>query len=307
VRIATIVLLAGVLGGGAAIARPLPPTPRVPPFAFTANLAQGLPSAVCFSPGPDLAHARRLSGLGYAETAWSPDGKRLAVAGGRATTNPIRVETAAGKKLRPVTSPRLATEEDSNPAWSPDGKAIAFSRYVFYGRHTDYRRAGIWTVDLADGRERHLTQRFGDVLAWSPTGDVIAADLGNHDGGEEIELLSPKGDVVARFELPALEQFDRGASWSPDGRRLAVGGGAIVDRSGTIVAGYAPRSTDSAVSMEPSWAADGSIVFVRAATVYHARVNVRTLAPADLYLAEVDKNCVSAFRLARAHGTNGTR
>jgi Ca2+-binding RTX toxin-like protein len=37
--------------------------------------------------------------------------------------------------------------------------------------------------------------------------------------------------------------------------------------------------------MEPSWAADGSIVFARAATVYHARVNVRTLAPGDLYLA----------------------
>jgi dipeptidyl aminopeptidase/acylaminoacyl peptidase len=228
VRIATIVLLASALGGGAAIARPLPPTPRVPPFAFTANLAQGLPRAVCFSPG-EVAHARRLTGLGYAETAWSPDGKRLAVAGGRATTNSIRVETAAGKRLRPVTSPRLATEEDSNPAWSPDGKTIAFSRYVFYGRHTDYRRAGIWTVDLADGRERHLTQRFGDVLAWSPTGDVIAADLGNHDGGEEIELLSAKGGVVARFELAALDQFDRERA----GRPTAGGSRSVVARSST--------------------------------------------------------------------------
>ena len=283
-RIATIVLLAGILGGGAAIARPLPPTPRVPPFAFTADLQHGAPSAVCFSAAVDVEHAHRLTGLGYAETAWSPDGKRLAVAGGRAATNPIRVETAAGKKLTRVTSPRLATEDDSNPAWSPDGKTIAFSRYVFSGRHADFRRAGIWTVDLARGRERHLTQSFGDVLAWSPTGDVIAADLGSN-GGEEIELLSPKGDVVARLELSALGQFDRGASWSPDGRRLAVGGGAIIDRTGTIVARYAPHSTDSAVSMEPSWAADGTIVFARAATVYHARINVRTLAPSDLYLA----------------------
>lgn len=283
-RIATIVLLAGVLGGGAAIARPFPPTPRVPPFAFTAGLRNDPTGAVCFSAGADVAHARRLTGLGYAETAWSPDGRRLAVAGGRAATNPIRVETAAGKKLRRVTSPRLATEDDSNPAWSPDGKTIAFSRYVFTGRHVDFGRAGIWTVDLASGRERHLTRSFGDVLAWSPTGDVIAADLGRN-AGEEIALLSPKGDVVSRFELSALGQFDRGATWSPDGRRLAVGGGAIIDRAGTIVARYAPRSTDSAVSLEPSWAADGSIVFARAATVYHSRINLRTLAPSDLYLA----------------------
>jgi hypothetical protein len=283
VRIATIVLLTGALSGGA-VAHPLPPTPRVPSFAFTVDLRHGAPSAVCFSRAGDVEHARRLTGLGYAETAWSPNGERLAVAGGRGMTNPIRVETAGGKKLRRVTSPHLATEDDSNPAWSADGKTIAFSRYVFSGRHANFRRAGIWTVDLANGRERHLSQSFGVALAWSPSGDVIAADLGNN-GGEEIELLSPQGGTAARFKLTSLGQFDRGASWSPDGKLLAVGGGAIIDRTGTIVAQYAPRSTDSAVSMLPSWAPDGSIVFERAATVYDARTNVRTLGQSDLYLA----------------------
>jgi hypothetical protein len=283
VRIATFVLLTGALSGGA-VARPLPPTPRVPPFAFTVDLRHGAPSAVCFSGAGDVQRARRLTGLGYAETAWSPGGKRLAVAGGRGTTNPIRVETAIGKKLRRVTSPHLATEDDSNPAWSADGKTIAFSRYVFSGRHANFRRAGIWTVDLASGRERHLSRSFGVALAWSPSGDVIAADLGN-DGGEEIALFSPQGGTAARFKLTSLGQFDRGASWSPDGKLLAVGGGTIIDRTGTIVARYAQRSTDSAVSMLPSWAANGSIVFERAATAYDARTNVRTLGQSDLYLA----------------------
>jgi dipeptidyl aminopeptidase/acylaminoacyl peptidase len=283
VRIATIVLLAGALSGGAAVARSGPPTPRVPPFAFTAALGPGA-SAVCFNGSSDVAHARRLTGIGYAETAWSPDGKRLAVAGGRTNTNPIRVETAAGRKLKPVTSPRLATEDDSNPAWSADGKTIAFSRYVFYGPHTDYRRAGIWTVDVATRRQRQLERSFADVLAWSPTGDVIAADLGNTGGREVIEFLSPGGTVVSRFEL-ALGEFDQGASWSPDGKLLAVGGGAIIDRTGAIVARYAPPSTDAAASLIPSWAADGSILFERGATVYDARTNVRTLGKTDLYLA----------------------
>jgi dipeptidyl aminopeptidase/acylaminoacyl peptidase len=280
-----IVLLVGVLSGGAAVAQPRPPTPRPPDFAFTVDLRRsGAPTAVCFSARGDIAHLRRLTGLGYDAAAWSSDGKRLAVGGGRRGTNPIRVETAAGKKLRPVTSPRLATEDDSSPAWSPDGKRIAFSRSVFFGPHVDYRRTGIWTVDLSTRRQHHLTRDFADALAWAPGGEVIAADLGSGGDGEEIELLSPQGGVTARFKLSALGQFDRGASWSPDGKLLAVGGGAVIDRTGTIVERYAPPSTNDAVSLLPSWAADGSIVFERAATVYDARTNVRTLGQSDLYL-----------------------
>ena len=122
------------------------------------------------------------------------------MAGGRRSSNPIRVEPAAGGKLKAVTAPRLATESDSNPAWSPDGTRIAFSRYVSYGRHADYRRAGIWIVNLATRRERHLTRSFGSPLAWSPTGDVIAADLGN-DLGEKIAILTPDGQFAGRFKL----------------------------------------------------------------------------------------------------------
>jgi hypothetical protein len=240
-------------------------------------------SAVCFSASSGVSTARRLTGIAFAETAWAPGGKRLAVAGGRPSTNPIRVETAAGRKLKPVSSPRLATEDDSSPAWSADGKTIAFSRYVFYGRHTDYRRAGIWRVDVATRRQRQLGRSFADVLAWSPTGDVIAADLGNIGGKEVIELISPEGAVISRFEL-ALGEFDQGASWSPDGKLLAVGGGVIVDRTGKTQWHYAPPSTDEAVSMLPSWAQDGSIVFERAATVYDARTNQRLLGQTDLYV-----------------------
>ena len=134
--------------------------PREQELAFTVAL-RGSPPAVCVGSLSDLAHVRRLTGLRYAETAWSPDGKRLALTGGKGRTNPIRVERADGTKLRALTSPRLATESDSNATWSPDGKSIAFSRYVYYGRHTDYRRFGVWTVNVVTGRETHLTLDFG--------------------------------------------------------------------------------------------------------------------------------------------------
>ena len=251
-------------------------------IAFTVSL-RGSPSAVCISAAGDVAHAHRLTGLDYTQAAWSPDGTRLAVTGGKGVTNPIRFETAAGTKLRAVSSPRLTTESDSNPTWSPDGTRIAFSRYVSYGPHTDYRRAGIWIVDLATRRETHLTRDFGAPLVWAPTGDVIAADLGN-DGGEKFELLTPDGQVAGRFKLTSLGEFDQGASWSPDGQLLAVGGGEIVDRAGAVARRYAAASTNAAVSRLPSWAPDGSVVFERAATVYNARTNIRSLGQTDLYM-----------------------
>jgi len=146
--------------------------------------------------------ARRLSGtIGYAADAWSPDGTRIALAGGTHMTNPIRVENADGTGLHAVSRPRLATEDDAGAAWSPDGTAIAFSRYVFYGKHTDYNRFGVWIVDVRTRHERRLTREYAGALAWSPTGDVIAADLGE-DLDAKIALVRPDGAVVRTFTVP---------------------------------------------------------------------------------------------------------
>ena len=63
---------------------------------------------------------------------------------GKPYVGPIRIGNADGGHFRAATSPRTKTEEDGSPDWSPDGAAIAFSRYVYYGPHTDYKRAGLW-------------------------------------------------------------------------------------------------------------------------------------------------------------------
>jgi Ca2+-binding RTX toxin-like protein len=243
-----------------------------------------------------------LTGLGwYERLAWSWRGNQVAIAGGRSRpveTYPIHVGRADGTGVRAVTSPRLATEDDSSPAWSPDGTQIAFVRSVFAGPGADYRRAGVWVADVANHRERQLTHELAGTLAWSSTGDVIAADVGA-DIGDEIVLVKPDGNVERRISLSSLGRFDRGVSWSPDGLRLAVGGGAIVDRAGRLVGRYAPPSSDDAVSTLPSWSADAStIVFERARTTYDARTNIRSLADADLYSVPAEGG--RAVRLTRA-------
>ncbi len=212
-------------------------------------------------------------------------------------TNPIRVENADGTGLHAVSRPRLATEDDAGAAWSPDGTAIAFSRYVFYGKHTDYNRFGVWIVDVRTRHERRLTREYAGALAWSPTGDVIAADLGE-DLDAKIALVRPDGAVVRTFTVPGYKGFNAGLSWSPDGTRLAVGGGAIVDRAGTIVGRYAPPSTDEQVSASPDWSPDGTtIAFARFATQINSRVNVRYALQSDLYEAPADGG--EAVRLTR--------
>lgn len=231
--------------------------------------------AACTAPTDGLSRARRLGAIGSAGGSWSPDGARVALVVGQA----IAVANADGSSLRIVTSPRKTSEDDHAPTWSPDGSAIAFSRY------TGSARNGVWIVVVATRAERQLTRRYARALAWSPTGDVIAADYGVYLRGE-IALVEPDGTVRRRLDVPDFKGFNAGVSWSPDGTRLAVGGGAIVDRSGAIVGRYAGPSTDEAVSASPSWSPDGSsVAFARFATEYDARTNFRYVEQADLYVA----------------------
>jgi WD40-like Beta Propeller Repeat len=146
-------------------------------LAFTLTIPAPAGSAVCVAHDLDVRRARRLTNVGRYQADWSPDGRRIALAGGKRGTHPIRVQNADGTAVRPVSTPQGATEDDSSPTWSPDGRNIAFTRYVCFGPRVDYGRAGIWIVDLETGRERQIGKELA-TLSCAPSGDVLAAEIG---------------------------------------------------------------------------------------------------------------------------------
>lgn len=265
-------------------------------------------AAVCVARGGDAAHGWRLAGLGdYGGFDWSPDGGRFVVALERPPApSKIWIAPAGGSAgLRPLTRPRPLTEADELPAWSPDGERVAFQRFVGFGPGVDYRRTGLWTVDVASRRERQLSVRTPTDIAWSPSGQHLAVrffeDLSlftvegsllwtiSRAEGELGEVAwSPAGDLLAaRFGRETLiltpdrtpvatitrsdtelDELEQGLSWSPDGRLLALGGGGIYDRNGRPAGRYAPPTTRAAVAFSPKWSLDGTaIVFQRARPV----------------------------------------
>jgi Tol biopolymer transport system component len=146
---------------------------------------------------------------GFHSPAWSPDGRRLAVATGSDDHGNIYTLTMADDE-RPVPIQRMAAA----PAWSPDGSKIAFVR--LYG----------WDA-------------YGVLSVMNPdSSDVTALVIGDGDGSTTFldhPTWSPDGRRIAFAACPfscdvyaigsdgsGLKQLTRGTTtrspaWSPDG------------------------------------------------------------------------------------------
>jgi hypothetical protein len=277
-------LVAGSVAAGQAVSQPTEAQ-----LSFTVRLRGNFTKgAVCVGEISNLKRARRMSGVGeYTTGAWSPDGQRLAVSGGEPQHRGIRVFAADGSSWSLASRPR-PNERDSAPAWSPGGTTLAFARYVFFGPGVDYSRGGVWLVGSGSSGERQISRRFAGTLAWSPTGDLIAADLGG-EFNTEVDLLRETGVLERTIRVGSPAWFQDGVSWSPDGARLAVGGGTIVDRHGNEIGRYAPAPTSDFVVRAPAWSPDGgTIAYERARSWSDARTNVRVLGDSDLFLGSAD-------------------
>jgi dipeptidyl aminopeptidase/acylaminoacyl peptidase len=155
---------------------------------------------------------------------------------------------AEGGTPRQVT---IGDWDDGPPSWSKDGSRLLFSSNRHEDREYDPANSEIWSVEVADGTTRVLTDRHGPDTSpvVSPDGTSIAyLGFDDHYVGYEItRLYVMNGDGSnARAVTSRLDRDVQDPSWSPDGRGIYF----LYDEAGDTRIGYVsvPEDTVETIS-----------------------------------------------------------
>ena len=197
--------------------------------------------------------------------SWSPDSTLLAYSFDAGNQSQIFVARADAFGSTPVGDPAL---KGQNPAWSPDGSMIAFSG----GASDDVH--GLYLM-RADGTEiRRLSTGPGIAGAFTPTWSPDGRRLAFAGSGGKTTLFVVNSDGTDEHQVDGGESLS-GASWSPDGTRMAwlhaesdlgsriyVAGADGRDIRAIPIPGRLPGAyfTRDSYSLAIGWSADGKQV-----------------------------------------------
>ncbi len=149
----------------------------------------------------------------HSRPAFSADGMRVAFEKWQPGTNPdIWVMSADGSSLQQATTDPAV---DTIPSWYPDGKLLLF-------RSDRGQRPAMWELRLEGRVERRLAE-MGPDMDWarlSPDGQSLVYQLRSQGGS--INLWRSELPNGRPRQLTFEPEFAGFASWSPDGRWLAV-------------------------------------------------------------------------------------
>jgi TolB protein len=185
----------------------------------------------------------------FSDPAYSPDGARIALAGGSPSQIAALRAGGGGFTLLP-----LATETDDQPAWSPTGTSLVF-------RGISAGNADLWLTGVDGTAPSQLTDTPEEEAdpAWSFRGVIAYSRNGR------LFVLRPGGTP-----RQVVRGGGRHPSWSPNGRRIAF------TRNGAVftVRASGRRLRRLARGRRPAWSPDGRrIAFIRRKDVYAARAD----------------------------------
>jgi TolB protein len=201
------------------------------------------------------------------QSAWSPDGRRIAFKSRRNGNNELYVMKADGSEETRLTNSFRVSE--GQPSWSPDGTRLLYRKTP---DNPIVQDADIWQIDVdpANPNPRPVLERAGDERypSYSPDGTKIVFrgdhDLVDHSGDEELYVMNADGTGIAQLTSNAV--FDSAPAFSPDGTKLAFesardsGNALVLDIYVMNADGSDVRrlTADPAHDEGPIWSPDGT-------------------------------------------------
>ncbi len=211
------------------------------------------PKPIGGQPGSPIIYPLHLGGA--LSVNWSPDGRWLASSGVDGFVN-ILESARLADETPPLHSRLEHGGAVASVCWAPDGSELASG-----GHHGEVR---IWNVDAPSPRQTFVGHRSAvRSVAWSPDGTMLAwagatqVWLSGLEIGTESQVIESGASAVAwagavlavvgpdvsirildGHTRRATKSFKAGrgrlfcATWSPDGRRLCVGGDDRIVRVG---------------------------------------------------------------------------